>query len=535
MPDWITTETPVTEAEELLARDLAGAEQTIEHLQESLADMALMLEDRGWQRLGMWGDQQFSRDGLRNAARLTRTMAVVNPLIRRGLNLRIAYVWGGGVSIQARATGEEDGEQDVNTVVQDFLDDKTNRKVLTGAKARETNERTLGTDGNLFFALPTNPRTGRVQVRTVPYAEVGEPIRNPEDATEVWFYPRTYITPAGTEKTTYYPDIDFRPRGTRVIRFRDSTRGEQTITAGAIAWDSPVIHLKVNDLDGWEFGIGDAFAAIAWARAYKEFLEDWARLVKSLSRFAWRLTADKKSKAQDAASKARTAMSRGNGTTVAEMAEPEPVAGLVSMGPGQALEAIPKSGATIDSESGKPLAAMVASALDVPVTMLLADPGQTGARAVAETLDKPTELMAGLRREMWADFYRQLLGYVIDSAVRAPQGPLTGTTERDEWGREVVDLGEGTERTVEVEWPDLSETPVETLVTAIETADATRKLPPLLIVKLLMAALRVKDADEWLEQVTDPETGEFRDPWASAGQAAVDASRRGEDPAETLR
>jgi hypothetical protein len=30
------------------------------------------------------------------------------------------------------------------------------------------------------------------------------------------------------------------------------------------------------------------YAALDWARAYKEFLEDWASIAKALSRFAWK-------------------------------------------------------------------------------------------------------------------------------------------------------------------------------------------------------------------------------------------------------
>jgi hypothetical protein len=54
----------------------------------------------------------------------------------------------------------------------------------------------------------------------------------------------------------------------------------------------------VNRLDGWKFGIGDAYAALPWARAYDGFLTDWAKLVKALSRFAWRLTGDRSSRTQ---------------------------------------------------------------------------------------------------------------------------------------------------------------------------------------------------------------------------------------------
>lgn len=527
--DQVTQTLTVAEVTDQLAR----AEQTIDHLNESLADLQLALEDVGWQRVGLFGDQQFTREGLATAARLCRVMAVANPLIRRGLSLRTAYVWGGGVEIAARATGPTDDEggdavQDVNAVIQAFLDDKATRKVLTGAAARQRNERTLGTDGNLFVACFTLPRTGKVQPRLLPFDQITDRISNPDDADEVWFYKRTWSTPDGQSRTAYYPDIDYRPRS-KVIRFRDTVLGELTLTAGEVQWDAPVIHLKVNDLDGWDFGIGDSYAAISWARAYKEFLEDWAKLVKALSRFAWRATANRKTKAQTMATRASQVAST-NGRT----GDPNDIGGMAVMGPDQHLEAIPKSGATIDSESGKPLAGLVASAMDVPLTMLLADPGQTGARAVAETLDRPTELMAQMRRDVWADFFRQLLEYVIDAAVRAPQGALQGVVGRDEWGREVVTLDGETSRTIDIDWPDLSETDVKTLMEALEIADGLGKLPDLLIVKLVMAVLGVEDADEWLEEVTD-ENGQFVPPLVTAGQTAMDAHRRGEDAAEVLR
>ena len=46
----------------------------------------------------------------------------------------------------------------------------------------------------------------------------------------------------------------------------------------------------------------------------------------------------------------------------------------------------------------------------------------------------------------------------------------------------------------------------------------------------LLLALGVEDVDEKLADITD-EDGRWVDPRASAGQAAVDAFRRGEDPA----
>lgn len=524
------TET-VREVDETLAGaaevELTGAHQTIDFLQESLAELEMMLEDRGWQTLSRFGDLQFSRRGIQNAAQLCRVMAAANPLIRRGVSLRTAYVWGGGVTIAARAQGGNEGQQDVNAVVQAFLDDRDVKKRLTGSTARETNERTLATDGNLFAALFTQPVTGRVVPRLIPLEEITEVVKNPQDRSEPWLYRRVSIDATGNTQTTYHPDIDWSPAMKLLLR-RDATQlGALALEPGEILWDAPILHLKVNAQAEWDFGIGDAFTAIAWARAYKEFLEDWAKLVKALSRFAWRATSTRKGAAQ----KVAQAIDARQQPATFGTGDPRGVGETIST-VGTTLEAIPKTGATIDSGSGRPLAAMVAAGMDVPVTMLLADPGVTGARATAETLDTPTELMASLRRGAWTEFYTRMLDYVIDSAVRAPQGALAGSVTRDEWGRQVVTLDGDTKRTLDIDWPDLSDTPIDILMKAIDLADGIDKLPPLLIVRLILAAFNVSDADEWLAKVTDPTTGEFMDPSpGSAGDQAVKAHNAGTDPA----
>lgn len=510
-----------------VVEQLEQAQADLEMMRESLADVELAFEDRGWRLLGMQADRQFTREGLRSAAKLARTMAVVNPLIRRGLNLRMAYVWGGGVEIAARATGQNadnPNEQDVNAVVQAWLDDKAVRKALTSASARETNERTLGTDGMFALALFTKPLTGAVRPIVVPTDEITERITNPEDSSETWYWKRVWVEnslgPDGARshenRTAYYPDVDYQPRGARL----------QRIGGAPVMWDAPIAMLRVNGLEGWDFGVGDAFAALPWARGYKEFLEDWAKLVKALSRFAWRTVGASKRKAETNAAGARAAATAGaDGST--------PIGGIVNLGPGQVLEAIPKSGATIDSESGKPLAGMVAAAMDVPLTMLLADPGITGARATAETLDVPIELMARHRRSVWADYYQLVLGYVIDQAVKAPRGPLQGTVSRDDWDREVITLAGDTERTIEIVWPDLSKTDVKTLMEALEAADGMGLLPDLVLVRLVLQALGVRDIDEILEQYTN-DAGEWERPDVTAGDAAVQRHRRGEDPADPV-
>lgn len=527
------TETPVAvelaEARghiDQLSQSLRQEQDTALLLEESVADLQLALEDEGWSRMALTGQAELTHGGLINLVTICRLLAVANPLIKRGLNLRHYYVWALGVQIEARAAGknrDNPSEQDVNQVVQDFLDDEGNREALTGEQACEENERALGTDGNLFLALFTSPLDGRVQVRVLPFEEIVEVVTNPDDRSDPWLYLRRWtadvVNPLSMRRETrvqeeYYPALGFRParRGT-------------VVDDKPVNWDAPVLHVRVNGQRGWRYGVPDAYAAVAWARMYQEFLGDWAKLVKSLSRFAWRLTAPT-SKARKAAAAAVSAAPSSDPVTGRAL----DVGATAAMN-GNTLEAIPKSGATIDSESGKPLAGMVAAGLDVPVTMLLADPGQTGARAVAETLDRPTELMAASRRKVWSATYRRVLGYVIDSAVRAPAGPLKGTRTIDRaTGREVITLAGDTERTVEVTWPDLDEVDAESAMKALAIADQIGKTPDEVMARLVLQALKVEDVDEIIDGMLDDQ-GNFVPPKVNAGQAATDAFRRGEDPA----
>lgn len=504
-----------------LAEQVRAERAMVDHLTESIADLEARMYEPGWQRLTAQADQEFSRAGLKQITAVCRVMAAKNPLIKRGLSLRQAYVWG-DVEISAR-------DRKVNQVVQEFNDDPGNRRTFTGPGAREELERALGTDGNVFLAAFTNPRTGRVQVRVLPWDEITHVITNPEDASEPWFYRRQWWARRSTgsgvvdePRVTYYPAMSHQPTA------RPRTIADQ-VTGGEVPvqWDAPTVHIAVNRLSGWQFGLPDAYAAIDWAHAYRDFLGDWATLIKSLSRFAWKLTS-KGSKQAAAKAKLAAAPSRNPATGEANHA-----GATASLPPGMALEAIPKSGATIDSESGRPLAAMVAAALDVPVTMLLGDPGVTGARATAETLDTPTEMMAEQRRRIWTEAMRAIYRHVIASSVKASDGLLKGTVTQNGTGGEQLRIRGRAEPTVDIVWPDVDEVAPATLVDAITKADQTSYLPPLVVARLLLQALGVRDTDEILNQMTGPD-GEYVPPSVSAGQAAVDAFRRGEDPAAVL-
>jgi hypothetical protein len=523
----------IDEAGQLRAQVVALTEQlgqernNTEILSESIADLERALIEPGWVRMLAQGDIEFAPDAMVQMRAICRLFAIKNPLIKRGLGLRSAYVWGGGLEITARANGKEAGEQDVQAVVNTFLDDPGNMRAVTGAEARDQLERSgLGTEGEVFMVCFTRPVTGEVSVRTISPDEIVDVICNPDDYSEPWYYLRRWTedrfdTQAGTHKISqreqYYPCIDYIPKS------RPSMLGQV-----AVRWDAPVLHVAANRPRGWKRGLPDSYAAVDWSRAYKEFLEDWARLMKALSRYAWKATTPGKAATQVKAKIAQApSVSDFSGT-------PNAAGSTVILSPDAALEAINKSGATIDSESGRPLAMMVASALGVPVTMLLADPGQTGARATAETLDRPTELEMTQRRELWGGVYLRLIRFVIARSTQAPSGLLQGKATVDEYGRENVVLAGDTDQTVDVVWPELDDSDPAAMVESITKAAGVGVIPPEVLLRLFLNAFGVRNADALVESMID-EDGTFiwpsTPPMGGQGGAAANLARNGGDAA----
>jgi hypothetical protein len=156
--------------------------------------------------------------------------------------------------------------------------------------------------------------------------------------------------------------------------------------------------MKVGGLSEMQFGIPETYQALDWARAYKEFLEDWATIVKSLSRFAWKMTVPQGS---DGVAVAQSVL----GSTVSlESGEnnPAPPAGSAFVESGEFnLQAMPKTGATIQADDGRRLLLMALAAFGIPETFT--GDVSVGTLATAESLDRPTELKFRDRQTLWQD------------------------------------------------------------------------------------------------------------------------------------
>jgi hypothetical protein len=152
---------------------------------------------------------------------------------------------------------------------------------------------------------------------------------------------------------------------------------------------------------GWTFGMPDAISVIAWARLYREFLENGAIMTKALAQFAYKLS-----------SKGRNGISNAAAKIAVPDGQANRVGATAAMGADVDLIPMPKAGAGYDFESGKSLASMIASGLEVSVVALLADPGSSGSYGTAQTLDTPTQKAMEIRQRAWSSLMKRVLRYM---------------------------------------------------------------------------------------------------------------------------
>ena len=527
LTDWFSgngttsTEAAIPEGKTLVDR---GILDTLELRLEEASKAALrqlQAEDQGWASLSAG---TIDRGQLLAQANLVRAFSTMNPLMKRGKVVRAGYVVGDGITISARDKGEDEGHQDVAAVVDAFIHDERNQESVFGHDAHLDRENDLFDDGNVFYGHWVNPLTGAVQVRQILFDQVTRIYKKPGDDLVPWFYLREWTEqlPGDSQpvqKAAWYPALSHQP----VNEIR-TLEGKPILWPGkrypGYGTGAAVYHLKVNAVGrDRTWGVGDGAAAMPWARAYKEFLEDWTRLMRALSRIAWHMQ-DKGGKSQMARAAADAYQGQAGGTAYGTME----------------LQAPSTQGARFDANSGRPVASMVAAGLGVTVTILTADPGQEGARAVAETLDRPQRLEMQARQQVHAKYLRAACAFAIEAAVRAPRGPLKGRIEqRDD--RQVAVFLDQTDPAVEITMAELEDISTAGMMEAISKADATNKLPPLETLKLILAAFGYEDPTGILDQVTDDD-GNWVDPYATAagaaGQSATDLLRRGGDPSTIL-
>lgn len=359
--------------------DFSSDSETFSESYQRMADVVLSLDDKGWTPFGQYLNSldAFSLESLHALSVQLSERVDGNPLLKRGLGLRTSYVFGKGV--------EFDG---VSARVRELMDSDNAQSVLFGSQAMAINEHSHFTAGQ-FFVLG-DVRSKRVQ--RIPFSQISGWVTDPDDVEFVRYYRRTWTRNnqenggQAVQVSAWYPSDLYNPPNGYVTRIQN-----QPVDASKVMFAS-----MVNKRAGTSWGVPDAFSAYPWAHAYNEYLKDGSRILKSLAMFAWQLK-----------SKSKT----GAAAAAATIASPNSAGSTAILGADMELSSLPRSG-SVDLTSGRALAAMVASALEVSVVTLMSDPGSSGAYGTAQTLDVPTIKAMEARQKIWEQFFKRVLKFM---------------------------------------------------------------------------------------------------------------------------
>ena len=323
-------------------------------------------------------------------------------MIKRGMRARIGYIWGEGVTITGSRTKQ--------------IMDKNFDRIFSDA-AHEEMEGAAGTDGNLFFLLDKKTQ----KIIRVPMGQITQHICDPDDTEFVQFLLRvwtvTTLDPGtGTTKTEqrrfWYPTVEYALSGESIPVAINGTPVEQ---------DQVLNHIGFNKQVGWVWGVPDLFPVMFWARAYKEFLESQYTLVKSLARFAFKVTDSRQNSRGSAGKSAAIKIAsmpnmQGNART--------DVGATIATPGGLDLTAVNKAGASIDFNAGRPLAAMVAAGLEINLVTIVGESDNSSSSTTEATIDLPTVKAMRARQGIWGDELAKIFRYLGASTAKIKFPPI---------------------------------------------------------------------------------------------------------------
>lgn len=370
----------------------------------SRARAMLQREDIGWTRLDGESQDAVPLSVIKDHSMRARHLASYNPLVKRGIAIRNAYMWS--------SMPQYDG---LTKAAQKRLDGP-----LLGLSARMRDESALCTDGIIVYLVDR----ARGRVMPVPLKRVVSVARTPDavDESDIAAFLIQPATAQGAEPASPATTVSSGDPVWHVVAGHEASVIRDP-NGYKVARDVAV-YATVNRQVGEVWGKPDLMGAVYWARAYKEYLEASYTVARALARVAFKVSSMSQRQQQAVLSQV-SQMGSGAG-------------GTASLGQGQDIQAVVKSGAGMDFTAGSPLAAMVSAALDVPLSVLLTD-GSAGGRQGAESaLEDPTFKAFEMRRQIHADLVQRVLD-ALGHHARVLLAPLS-TELVQRWGQ-VITLG----------------------------------------------------------------------------------------------
>lgn len=372
-------------AGEVIQRTTAGImesqEVQISQLQESMRDLSLWLEDRNWIPVDGWQEEKgFSLDTIKTESDRIRALSIVNPLVKKAINMRAGYVWGNGVTFKG-------------TGIDRMLKNPRNQSVMFDPAVSWKLESQLSTDGNIWAITSTRGE----EIIMLPIHQISGWVVDENDPTRVLYWLRRYSVQVknfanGVEETkfieVFYPASDNTNTTTKAI---DGIPIDRTRS---------VVHIAANRQEGWILGIPDIMAAMFWSQAHKELFESGVSYVKAQGRFASKVVSKTGAGASAAAAR------------IAEGPRRDPETGMVldaggtaALGGGLDLQLMGKMSGGVDFDKFNPVAGLVAAALGVPLAALIGEAPNEEVALEATTVEEMK-----MRQRLWSQFFKGVFG-----------------------------------------------------------------------------------------------------------------------------
>ncbi len=374
------------------------------------ADIELALQNVEWRREVNMARLEFSRWGIQRIIEICRLYYIKHPWIRRGVNLKAAYVFGQGVELSSP-------DPDANECLKSFRE--RNKSVL-GQVGLCAQQRSKSTDGNKFTALFADKEgRGEVNVRIIDATEIMDIVTNPDDSKEEWYFrrvwtqrnfdPQSGITSTGTAEC-WYPALGYEPDFEL-----------QQINNIDVDWNMRIHHRKCGGIDGWLFGCPPIFPALDDSREGRKFLNNWASVWAALRQIALTVTTKGGQQALEGI-KGQWQTTVGPTSNLLDQNPPSVAGSMFGSGPGTVLSAFKTQGSGGDPKEICELRNMVACVLEIPPTWL--GDMETSNLSTAQTLDRPTELGFLLEQEEWQEDLSIFGAYQLKIAAAASGSKL---------------------------------------------------------------------------------------------------------------
>lgn len=377
------------------ARLLEQEREQSEMLREELAAarMVMAYEDAGWKLLtgsNVSDVEGPALDQLKDASVKIREVASTSPITKRGLSLRHSYVWSKPPQIPGFNVDVPENGRGRPTRSRQFFTSSVNQNSLFSDAAHLQMEFALGTDGCYILVGDDSTK----EVRPIPLSEIHDVMTHPEFPGEIWAYLRRWKNNGDEQERWFYTD-QYTGRKQKTI-----SRDKRPIP---VAQGQTILDVWANKQSGWAFGLPDALPAIPWVRMYTELMDKGRVMTEALALFAAKVTV--KSKNGSANVGVKVGQNRGTGN-------------IATLGEGNNLDVFQSAGKTYDFNGIRPVAAMVATALEVSIVHLLSDPGAAGSSyGSASNLDLPTKRAMVARQNMWAGFLSRVIKWATNADV----------------------------------------------------------------------------------------------------------------------